>query len=200
MPRFHARPGRWRWIRTEFPCFALKPVRGAGNLFLPRASRWNTAPLSRRTSSVSAWRIDTDVWLALSVQNHPGHGRAHSAFLAATPERPWLWCRATQQRLLRLVSTPAITRVNAAWMALAMLLARPQVTVVDEPPGVMALDGCLSGCGRHRRRLAIPDPGSGLSGFLPRRSSVRTPRWSLIRPGPPSRLPPCRPGWLAGGW
>lgn len=50
-----------------------------------------------------------------------------------------------------LASTPAITRVynetrvtnHNARMALEMLLARPQVTVVDEPPGVMGLLGRL---------------------------------------------------------
>ncbi len=100
---------------------------------------------------MSAWLIDTHVWLALTFQNHPGHGLARSAFLAATPEIPWLWCRATQQSFLRLASTPAITRVydetrvtnQDAWMALEMLLARPEVTVVDEPPGVMGLLGRL---------------------------------------------------------
>lgn len=90
--------------------------------------------------------IDTCVWLALSFEAHPCHRQTRQALLNATPDHPWLWCRATQQSFLRLASTPtllnaygAATATNRdAFHALQALSALPQVAVVEEAPNLMA--------------------------------------------------------------
>lgn len=90
--------------------------------------------------------IDPCVWLALSFEAHPGHRQTRQALLNATPEHPWLWCRATQQSFLRLASTPTLLNVYGApsatnrdaCNALQALSALPQVAVVEEPPNLMA--------------------------------------------------------------
>ena len=48
--------------------------------------------------------------LALAFSAHPLHASAQTAFLAASPADPALFCRATQQSVLRLFSTPAIAK------------------------------------------------------------------------------------------
>lgn len=90
--------------------------------------------------------VDTCVWLALSFEAHPCHRQTRQGLLNATPEHPWLWCRATQQSFLRLASTPTLLNVHAApsatnrdaCNALQALSGLPQVAVVEEPPNLMA--------------------------------------------------------------
>ena len=45
--------------------------------------------------------IDTNVWLAISFDAHPGHALARQAFQDTPGSDHWLWCRATQQSFLR---------------------------------------------------------------------------------------------------
>lgn len=90
--------------------------------------------------------LDPCVWLALSFEAHPCHRQTRQGLLNATPEHPWLWCRATQQSFLRLASTPTLLNVHAApsatirdaCNALQALSGLPQVAVVEEPPNLMA--------------------------------------------------------------
>lgn len=90
--------------------------------------------------------IDTCVWLAVSFEAHPCHLQSRKALLEATPDRPWLWCRSTQQSFLRLASTPTLTSAYGAskatnldaFNALQALSGLPQVAFAEEPPNLMA--------------------------------------------------------------
>ncbi|MEI6415619.1 MAG: TA system VapC family ribonuclease toxin [Pseudomonadota bacterium] len=72
----------------------------------------------------------------------------------ATPADPAVFCRSTQQSFLRLASTPALLKAYGAegltnrdaLVALAALLALPQVCEREEPPGVFALWHRLATC------------------------------------------------------
>jgi uncharacterized protein len=91
--------------------------------------------------------FDTNAWLAALFTSHPFHTLAQTALAAATPAEPAVFCRSTQQSLLRLASTPAILKAYGAeamtnrdaLVALDALQGLPQVRVQDEPPGVFAL-------------------------------------------------------------
>ena len=97
--------------------------------------------------------LDVNVWLAAAFISHPAHQRAQAVLLEATPGSPALFCRATQQGFLRLVSTPAIFTAyqsveitnRDAVTALAAFQALPQVDLIDEPAGVEALWWRLAG-------------------------------------------------------
>jgi predicted nucleic acid-binding protein len=52
--------------------------------------------------------LDVNVWVAAVFVAHPAHYYAQAVLLQATPAAPALFCRATQQSFLRLVSTPAL--------------------------------------------------------------------------------------------
>lgn len=87
--------------------------------------------------------FDSNVWIALAMSAHPGHAPAKAAFRAASPGRPALFCRATQQSLLRMLSTPKITAPYGVTMtnrdALALydaIAPLPAVGYADEPAGV----------------------------------------------------------------
>ncbi len=88
--------------------------------------------------------FDSSVWLALAFDRHPHHAAASQAFSEATSAQPIAFCRATQQSYLRLVTTPAIqTRYYSlpisnvqAWTRCQQLLDLPQVTFLEEPPGL----------------------------------------------------------------
>ncbi|MGB0744808.1 MAG: TA system VapC family ribonuclease toxin [Opitutales bacterium] len=86
--------------------------------------------------------FDVNVWVALAFQTHPAHVLAKEAFESASSEAPAVFCRATQQSFLRLVTTPAIQKCygseridNAlAWDRWEFLAAMPQVLFLGEPP------------------------------------------------------------------
>jgi uncharacterized protein len=98
----------------------------------------------RKTLSGPGSLFDTSVWIALTFAAHPLHAPAKSAFLAASPASGALFCRATQQSFLRLVSTPAIARAygvptpsnHDALAILDGLMTSASVGFVDEPPNV----------------------------------------------------------------
>ena len=52
--------------------------------------------------------LDVNVWVAAAFAAHPAHQSAQAVLLQDTPAAPALFCRATKQSFLRLVSTPAI--------------------------------------------------------------------------------------------
>jgi toxin-antitoxin system PIN domain toxin len=85
--------------------------------------------------------FDASVWMALAFESHPHHAEARRAFAAADSSRPIVFCRATQQAFLRLVTTtvvqkaygsPAISN-DEAWKKWELLMSLPQVTWLDEP-------------------------------------------------------------------
>lgn len=86
--------------------------------------------------------FDVNVWIALAFQTHPAHVEAKAAFESASSEAPAVFCRATQQSLLRLVTTPAIQKCygserisnTLAWERWEYLAAMPQVLFLGEPP------------------------------------------------------------------
>lgn len=97
--------------------------------------------------------FDVNVWLAAAFPAHPAHHSAQAVLLEATAPAPALFCRATQQSFLRLVSTPAIFSAyrsepitnRDALSALAAFAALPQVDLIDEPSGLESLWWRLAG-------------------------------------------------------
>ncbi len=90
--------------------------------------------------------FDTTIWLGAVFPTHPFHSQARQVLTAATHSVPAVFCRATQQSFLRLLSTPALLKAYGApeltnrdaVVALNALLAMPQVCEREEPPGVVA--------------------------------------------------------------
>jgi uncharacterized protein len=91
--------------------------------------------------------FDTSVWIALAFGNHPHHAQAKAAFEAADNESPAVFCRATQQSLLRQLSSPTLQTAYgvtiitnaAAWEKWEDLAALPQVVLSSEPEGLTNL-------------------------------------------------------------
>ena len=85
--------------------------------------------------------------MAASFPRHPFHEVAQDELHRASPRAPAVFCRATQQSFLRLVSTPHVFQAyqpeivtnRSAWVAFEKLCARPGIAIVDEPPGTVAL-------------------------------------------------------------
>jgi toxin-antitoxin system PIN domain toxin len=85
--------------------------------------------------------------LAAVFPQHPHHVRAQEELSIATPLAPAVFCRATQQSFLRLITTPQILRAYAveamtnrsAWKTFELLRAHSSIVVHDEPPGTVAL-------------------------------------------------------------
>ena len=97
-----------------------------------------------KTSKSTAFLLDSNVWVALTFDAHPGHGDASVAMTLATRRRPALFCRATQLSFLRLISTPALLEAygvggmtnDDALESLYRLLASPVVSHREEPAGL----------------------------------------------------------------
>ena len=90
--------------------------------------------------------LDTNVWLALVVGPHPLHVPAENWFSVQTGTRNHVFCRATQQSFLRLLTTESVLRgygmpalTNAgAWRQFEQLLNDARVGFAEEPPGLEA--------------------------------------------------------------
>ncbi|MES2946862.1 MAG: TA system VapC family ribonuclease toxin [Pseudomonadota bacterium] len=88
--------------------------------------------------------FDTSVWLAAIFERHPFHSIARHPLQQATLSQPAVFCRATQQSVLRLMSTAGIAKTygepplsnQGALMTLDALQTLPQVAWRDEPAGV----------------------------------------------------------------
>lgn len=97
--------------------------------------------------------FDSSVWIAAIFPTHPFHEQAQTALHDATPAAPAIFCRSTQQSVLRLASTPALLKTYGAdgltnrdaLVALDALLALAQVCEREEPPGTVALWHRLAG-------------------------------------------------------
>jgi toxin-antitoxin system PIN domain toxin len=88
--------------------------------------------------------VDTNVWLALAISGHVHHRAAQDWLETVTNHNSVLFCRSTQQSVLRLLTTSAVLRpygVNAltnseAWLAYEGFLRDHRITFVDEPKGL----------------------------------------------------------------
>ena len=97
--------------------------------------------------------FDTSTWLAATFEQHPSHSVARQALRQATATQAAVFCRATQQSFLRLLSTATLAKAygavpltnSDALLTLDNLQALPQVTWRDEPPGVLGLWRTLAG-------------------------------------------------------
>jgi toxin-antitoxin system PIN domain toxin len=92
--------------------------------------------------------LDTNTWIALALETHPQHAIARAWYQAA-PLRggDLLFCRATEQSFLRLVTQEQVMkRCGVVAMTneqaieyLAAVYADPAVALVDEPPAARSL-------------------------------------------------------------
>lgn len=101
----------------------------------------------RRICSVRGFLIDTNCWLAVALDRHESHSAAVEAIDGTTAEFPACFCRATEQSVVRLLSTsaiqaaygtPLITNEDAARL-LNEWQAQPNITCLDEPVGTRDL-------------------------------------------------------------
>ncbi|MGL4399880.1 MAG: TA system VapC family ribonuclease toxin [Luteolibacter sp.] len=91
--------------------------------------------------------IDSNCWLAVAFDRHGSHAAAVRAIEEATAEFPACFCRATEQSILRLLSTtaiqtmyesPLITNTSAVQL-LNEWQSEPNVAFVDEAVGTRDL-------------------------------------------------------------
>jgi uncharacterized protein len=95
--------------------------------------------------------VDSNVWLALAIFNHEFHAAAQGWLTGRTP-REAVFCRATQQSFLRLLTTSAVLAPyvipplsnKAAWSVYEDFLADERIAQVEEPRGLE----------RHWKKLA----------------------------------------------
>ncbi len=94
---------------------------------------------------MTRYLCDVNVWLALLIDNHALAPRARSWFDAIDEPGSLLFCRATQQSLFRLLTTPAVfapygsapLENRQAWQLCETVLADERVTFLGaEPPGL----------------------------------------------------------------
>jgi len=86
---------------------------------------------------------DINVWVALCIPAHTHHGLALD-WAKADPTRSFFFCRYTQQGLLRLITTSAVTSLfgqaplsnRAALRTMADLLEDDQVQFATEPENI----------------------------------------------------------------
>ena len=91
--------------------------------------------------------LDSNVWIAVTFDSHPGHQLASRAMQVMSESSPALFCRATQQSFLRFISTPALTvhygaqefTNDDALELLERFMASPIVGYRDEPAGLFEL-------------------------------------------------------------
>lgn len=131
---------------------ADRPVSGLAR-GLPRTSQGIGLPRPGdevREAPAPGWRLasgdlpDLNVWLALSVSEHPHHAAAHAwwtqALEAPALPGPRLWfCRVTALGLVRLLCQPKVVGAGAldlprAWAHYQALRAHPAVGLLPEPP------------------------------------------------------------------
>lgn len=95
---------------------------------------------------MTAYLCDSNVWLALALSEHVHHLAVRGWFEAVDAPRSILFCRATQQSFLRLLTNPAVLApygnpplTNAeAWAAYEALAGDDRVGLrADEPPGLV---------------------------------------------------------------
>jgi len=104
---------------------------------------------------------DSNVWLALALSKHEFHRAAREWFVRQSPREAVLFCRATQQSLLRLLTTAAVLAPygipalsnKTAWSAYEGFLADERITWAAEPRGLEQLWKKLAGGPRASPKL-----------------------------------------------
>jgi uncharacterized protein len=89
---------------------------------------------------------DSNVWLALVLSRHVHHAVARGWFEAIQDPASVFFCRATQQTLLRLLTSSAVLGPygnppltnREAWQVYAALLADDRIVLTEEPIGLEA--------------------------------------------------------------
>lgn len=94
---------------------------------------------------MSVYLCDGNVWLALALSGHVHHGAARTWLDSIDEPASVVFCRATQQMLLRLLTNssvlapygnPPLTN-NAAWGAYEAFIADDRIVIrTDEPAGL----------------------------------------------------------------
>lgn len=90
--------------------------------------------------------VDTNVWLALSLSAHVHQAPVRSWFEEVAAPGTILFCRATQQSFLRLLTSAAVLAPygnkpltnTQAWNVFEELLSDERVRFADEPAGLAA--------------------------------------------------------------
>lgn len=94
----------------------------------------------------SSHLCDVNVWLALTISGHHKHEPTAAWLDAVREPDAVLFCRSTQQSLLRLLSTGAVLAPygnppltnREAWSIYHALTADERITLAAEPPGLQA--------------------------------------------------------------
>ena len=87
---------------------------------------------------------DSNYWLALAVENHPFHPAVRDWFGSQKPPSAVLFCRATQNSFLRLITTAAVLAPyglppltnREAWTTYERFVADKRIAWVPEPRGL----------------------------------------------------------------
>lgn len=90
---------------------------------------------------------DSNVWLALAISEHPFHEAARHWLDGMTQAGDILFCRSTQQSVLRLLTTAAVLRPygsppltnQEAWDVYEGFLADPRIVFQEEPTGLFSI-------------------------------------------------------------
>lgn len=90
---------------------------------------------------------DTNIWLALALSKHTHHQAAKAWLDAEDAPDGVLFCRSTQQSVLRLLTTTGIMAVYdikplsnlEAWNVYEAFIADDRIVFRDEPPGLAAI-------------------------------------------------------------
>ncbi len=96
--------------------------------------------------------LDVNVWLALTLSAHSHHGVARTWFDAQPESAGLCFCRATQQGLVRLLTTERILAAygnpplsnREAWAVYARFREDDRITFANEPEGVEETWGKLA--------------------------------------------------------
>lgn len=92
--------------------------------------------------------FDSNVWVALTFANHPHHSNAKAALGHHAAEQPAVFCRATEQSYLRLITTPKLIAYyradgmtnSRAVKNLSDFLCQPRiVSRMEQPSGLRDL-------------------------------------------------------------
>lgn len=90
---------------------------------------------------------DSNVWLALALSKHAHHSAAREWFESIEEPGSVLWCRATQQAFLWLLTNASVLRPygnppltnRGAWSAYEALLTDDRIAFQEEPAGLEPL-------------------------------------------------------------
>lgn len=101
--------------------------------------------------------LDVNVWIALSLEDHPHHPRAHHYWHHES--RPHIaFCRQTSLALVRLLTQPAVTNgrpmtLPEAWQNYQAFRGLPEVVLLEESRKIESILGAWASSDTARPRL-----------------------------------------------